>query len=46
MVKTVLSTVDKSQGTTDIEVTDFGGLLVNYAVEMNASMLIRGLRRI
>ncbi len=46
MVKTVLSTVDKSQVTTEIEVTDFGGLLVNYAVEMNASMLIRGLRAV
>jgi pantetheine-phosphate adenylyltransferase len=46
MVKTVLGAVDKTKFAAEIEVTDFDTLLVNYAMEKKASMLIRGLRAV
>lgn len=46
MVKTVLASIDQEKPTIEIEVTDFEGLLVNFAVENKASMLIRGLRAV
>jgi pantetheine-phosphate adenylyltransferase len=46
MVKKVLESVDKSKSTADIEVMDFDTLLVSFAQQKKASMLIRGLRAV
>ena len=46
MVKTVLGEVPPSRFSSKIEVTSFDTLLVSFAVEKKAKMLIRGLRAV
>jgi len=46
MVSTVLGAIDKTKFSSEVEVTAFDTLLVSYAVEQKASMLIRGLRAV
>ena len=46
MVKRVLADVDQSRLSSSIEVTNFDSLLVTFAQEQGASMIIRGLRAV
>jgi pantetheine-phosphate adenylyltransferase len=46
MVKDVLRSVDKTKFKAEVEVTPFDTLLVSYAAERKANMLIRGLRAV